>query len=222
MEEKRFLECCCCDAAEAVEAQAGGARRVELCEDLSCGGVTPGRDNIESVLRSVDIPVNVLVRARGGVFVYSEAEIQEMVESVRMCRELGVNGVVVGALREDGSVDTEAVRRMIAEAGELQVTFHRAFDECAEPFKALEDIISLGCDRLLTAGHACNVNDGEETLKELNDKAGGRIIILAGSGVRPGNIGRLEKATGVSEFHSSSHGADGRTSRDVVSAMVER
>lgn len=222
MEEKRFLECCCTDAAEAVEAQSGGARRVELCEDLPCGGVTPGRGNIESVLKSVDIPVNVLVRARGGDFVYSEAEIQEMVESVRMCRELGVNGVVVGALKKDGSVDTAAVRRMIAEAGELEVTFHRAFDECAEPFKALEDIIPLGCDRLLTAGHADNVNDGEETLKELNDKADGRIIILAGSGVKPGNIERLEKATGVSEFHSSSHGADGRTSRDVVSAMVQR
>ncbi|MEF2597711.1 MAG: copper homeostasis protein CutC, partial [Bacteroidales bacterium] len=147
-------------------------------------------------------------------------EIEAMIGSVRMCRELGVNGVVVGALRADGSVDTEAVGRLMAEAQGLRVTFHRAFDECAEPFRALEDIISLGCDRLLTAGHAGNVNDGERTLRELNIKAGGRITILAGSGVRPGNIARLEASTGCKEFHSSSHGPDGRTSREVVAAMV--
>lgn len=221
MENKRFLECCCTDAAEAVEAMNGGAGRIELCEDLSCGGVTPSRSNLEATLRAVNIPVNVLVRARGGDFVYDEAEIPAMIGSVRMCRELGVNGVVVGALRKDGSIDIETVRRLMAEAEGLHVTFHRAFDECADPFAALEDIIALGCDRLLTAGHASNVNDGERTLKELNDRAGGRIVILAGSGVRPGNIARLEASTGCKEFHSSSHGPDGRTSSEVVAAMVD-
>ena len=221
MENKRFLECCCTDAAEAVEAMNGGAGRIELCEDLSCGGVTPSRSNLEATLRAVNIPVNVLIRARGGDFVYDEAEILTMIGSVRMCRELGVNGVVIGALRKDGSVDVEAVRRLIAEAGGLHITFHRAFDECADPFTALEDIIALGCDRLLTAGHASNVNDGELTLKKLNEKAAGRIIILAGSGVRPGNIARLEASTGCKEFHSSSHGPDGRTSSEVVAAMVD-
>lgn len=220
MKDKRFLECCCTDAAEAVEAMNGGAGRIELCEDLPCGGVTPCRANIEATLRAVNIPVNVLIRARGGDFVYNESEINEMIRSVRMCRELGVNAVVVGALRKDGSVDVETVGRLMSEAGGLHVTFHRAFDECAEPFKALEDIIALGCDRLLTAGHTANVNDGEKTLKELNERAAGRIIILAGSGVRPGNIARLEAETGIKEFHSSSHGADGRTSREIVAAMV--
>lgn len=222
MENKRFLECCCTDTAEAVEAMKGGAGRIELCEDLSCGGVTPSRSGIEAILKAVNIPVNVLVRARGGDFVYDEDEVNAMVESVRMCRELGVNGVVVGALREDGSIDTAAVGRLMAEADGLHVTFHRAFDECADPFEALEEIVALGCDRLLTAGHAANVNDGEATLKELNDRAGGRIVILAGSGVRPGNIARLEASTGCREFHSSSHGPDGRTSREVVAAMVCR
>lgn len=222
MKGTRFLECCCADAAEAIEAQAGGAQRVELCEDLPCGGVTPSRINIETTLKAVRIPVNVLIRARGGDFVYNEDEIGTMIGSVRMCRELGVNGVVIGALKKDGSIDTGTVRRLMAEAEGLHVTFHRAFDECSDPFKALEDIIGLGCDRLLTAGHASNVNDGEETLKELNAKADGRIIILAGSGVRPGNIARIEESTGVREFHSSSHGPDGRTSREVVAAMVGR
>lgn len=221
MENKRFLECCCTDVAEAVEAMNGGAGRIELCEDLSCGGVTPSRSNLEATLRAVNIPVNVLVRARGGDFVYDEAEIPAMIGSVRMCRELGVNGVVVGALRKDGSIDIDTVRRLMVEAEGLHVTFHRAFDECADPFAALEDIIALGCDRLLTAGHASNVNDGERTLKELNDRADGRIVILAGSGVRPGNIARLEASTGCKEFHSSSHGPDGRTSCAVVAAMVD-
>ena len=221
MENNRFLECCCTDATEAVQAMKGGALRVELCEDLPCGGVTPSCANIEETLRSVNIPVNVLVRARGGNFVYSDNEIGMMVKSVRMCRELGVNGVVVGALRNDESIDTEAVRRMVAEAEGLHVTFHRAFDECADPFAALEDIIDLGCDRLLTAGHASNVNVGEPMLRDLNRRAAGRIIILAGSGVRPGNIARLEASTGCKEFHSSSHGPDGRTSREVVAAMVD-
>ena len=143
-----------------------------------------------------------------------------MIAAIKMCGELGVNGVVIGALKRDGSVDMDIMRRLIAAAGKMKITFHRAFDECSEPFKALEDIISLGCGRLLTAGHAANVNDGAETLKELQDKAAGRIVIMAGSGVRPGNIASLEALTGILEFHSSSHGPDGRTDRSVVSDMV--
>lgn len=217
----RFLECCCTDSGEAVEAQAGGAGRIELCEDLPCGGVTPSRDNITKVLSEVAVPVNVLIRARGGDFVYTEEEIEEMVESIRMCKSMGVNGVVIGALKPDGSVDMDAMRRMMEAAEGLSVTFHRAFDECNDPLKALEDIISLGCNRLLTAGHATNVNDGAPMLKELVDRAAGRIVIMAGSGVRPGNLGQLEISAGLREFHSSSHGTDGRTARETVSAMVK-
>ena len=217
---RRFLECCCTGGQEAVEAQAGGAGRIELCEDLPCGGVTPGKANLEEVLRSVAIPVNVLVRPRGGSFVYNEEEIREMISSIGMCREAGVNGVVTGALKEDGSIDTGAMKRLMEAAKGLHVTFHRAFDECRDPFEALEDIISLGCDRLLTAGHAGNVNDGAANLKLLQEKAAGRIIIMAGSGVRPSNIASLEACTGIKEYHSSSHGSDGRTSRDVVAKMA--
>ncbi|MBR5660400.1 MAG: hypothetical protein IKW99_02485 [Bacteroidales bacterium] len=216
----RFLECCCVDAEEAVEAQAGGAGRIELCENLPCGGVTPSRKNIEATLASVNIPVNVLVRPRGGDFVYDEAEVESMLAAIKMCGELGVNGVVIGALRSDGSVDMDVMRRLISSAGGMEITFHRAFDECADPFTSLENIISLGCDRLLTAGHASNVNDGAGTLKDLQAKAAGRIVIMAGSGVRPGNIASLEASSGITEFHSSSHGPEGRTDRMVVSEMV--
>ena len=218
---RRFLECCCTDSGEAVEAQAGGASRIELCEDLPCGGVTPSRENLEEVLSNVAIPVNVLIRPRGGDFVYGEDEVNRMVSSIKICRDLGVNGVVIGALKQDGSVDLKTMARLMEAAQGLQVTFHRAFDECSDPDKALEDIVSLGCNRLLTAGHAANVNDGMETLKELNAKAAGRIIIMAGSGVRPGNIDKLEKLAGLSEFHSSSHGPDGRTSRKTVAQMTK-
>lgn len=217
---RRFLECCCVDASEATEAQAGGAGRIELCEDLPCGGVTPELENIKDTLSSVAIPVNVLVRPRGGDFVYSESEILTMIRSIKMCGELGVNGVVIGALNENGDVDKRTMERLIQAAEGMEITFHRAFDECRDPMEALEDIISLGCDRLLTAGHADNVNDGEETLKALEDKAAGRIIIMAGSGVRPANIARIEASSGISEFHSSSHGPEGRTSRETVYSMT--
>ena len=218
---RRFLECCCTDAGEAVEAQAGGAARIELCEDRPCGGVTPSRKNIEEVLSNVVIPVNVLIRPRGGDFVYDDEETEAMIRSIGMCKELGVNGVVIGALREDGSVDMHVMGRLMKAAEGLHVTFHRAFDECSDPLRALEDIISLGCERLLTAGHAASVNDGGETLRILNDKAAGRVVIMAGSGVRPANIAGLEKLAGIPEFHSSSHGPDGRTSRETVSLMCK-
>ena len=217
---KRFLECCCTSVYEALEAEAGGASRIELCADLSCGGITPDRATLEEVLSKVSIPVNVLVRPRGGDFVYSETEIQETAEGIWMCKDLGVNGVVIGALDPEGDIDIPAMEYLMVLSRGLQVTFHRAFDECRDPFKALEDIISLGCCRLLTAGHATNVNDGKQTLRMLNEAAAGRITILAGSGVRPANIAPLEEYTGIKEFHSSSHGPDGRTSRETVAAMV--
>ncbi len=219
---KRFLECCCTSVYEALEAEAGGALRIELCSDLSCGGITPERSILEETLSKVSIPINVLVRPRGGGFIYSGNEIGHIYDGIEMCKDLGVNAVVIGVLDSDGNVDIEAMAGLMEAAGGLRVTFHRAFDECRDPFKALEDIISLGCDRLLTAGHAANVNDGLRTLKKLNEAAAGRITVLAGSGVRPENIAHIEGYTGIMEFHSSSHGPDGLTSRETVARMVRR
>ena len=142
--------------------------------------------------------------------------------AIEHLKALGVNAVVIGALDQEGNVDPRVMGFFMEKAEGLQVTFHRAFDECRDPFKALEDIISLGCHRLLTAGHAANVNEGLKTLRKLKEAAGDRITILAGSGVRPANIAHLEKYTGIKEFHSSSHGPDGLTSRDMVARMVRR
>lgn len=218
----RFIECCCTSVYEVMEAEAGGAGRVELCENLAVGGVTPSRELLDEVLKSTSLPVNVLVRPRGGDFVYSREEEEQMMESIAMCRELGANGVVIGALRRDGSVDMELVRRMIAAARPLSVTFHRAFDECSEPFAALDDIIALGCDRLLSSGLEESAYDGRELLAALVERAAGRIIIMPGGGVRPSNIYALDATTRAAEFHGSAHGASGRTDRSVVARLVRK
>ena len=195
----------CCPSLEAVRAAfRTGARRIELCERLEIGGVTPSEELLRAALAATPLPVNVLIRPRGGDFVYDEAEVQAMLESIRLCRSLGAHGVVIGALTPSGAVDLPVMRRLVAAAkGDLSVTFHRAFDETADPLAALEDVIALGCDRLLTSGHAPDAFAGRGTLAELVRQAAGRIVVMAGCGVRPGNIGQIARETGAPEFHSS-------------------
>ena len=195
----------CCPSLEAVLAAGRtGACRIELCERLEIGGVTPSEALLRAALAATDLPVNVLVRPRGGDFVYDEAEVEAMLESIRLCRALGANGVVIGALTPSGAVDLPVMRRLVAAAkGDLSVTFHRAFDETADPSAALEDIIALGCDRLLTSGHAPDAFAGRALIGALVRQAAGRIVVMAGCGVRPGNIGLIARETGVPEFHSS-------------------
>lgn len=216
----RFLEVCSVSVADVREAAAGGAGRIELCENIEVGGVTPSQELIGEVLRVSPLPVNVLVRPRGGDFVFTADEEAQMRESILMCRRMGVNGVVIGALRRDGSVDTEMMRRLVDAAGPMPVTFHRAFDCCSEPYRALEEIISLGCSRLLTSGQKESAYDGRELIAGLVSRAGGRIVIMPGGGVRTSNIAEIEAATRAAEFHSTSRGASGATERSVVAALV--
>lgn len=200
---KYFLEACCTSLEAVRAAEMNGARRIELCEQLEIGGVTPSETLLRETLAATSLPVNVLIRPRGGDFVYSEAEVGTMLDSIRRCRDLGVGGVVIGALTPSGAVDMPLMRRLMAASDSLSVTFHRAFDETADPLDALEDIISLGCERLLTSGHAPDAYAGRELLGQLVQCAAGRIIILAGYGVRPGNIDAIADASGASEYHSS-------------------
>lgn len=214
------FEGCCTSAADAVTARCSGAARVELCSRLDLGGVTPSASLIRSTLLALAEDsleycpkVNVLVRPRGGDFIYSEEEIRQMLEDIEMCKRLSVtdsagrehrvNGVVVGALRPDGGIDTAAMRRLVSAARPLQVTFHRAFDECADVERGLEEVIALGCERLLTSGHAPDAYAGRFTLARLVRQAAGRIIILAGCGVRPHNIDDIAAVSSTPEFHSS-------------------
>lgn len=197
-----ILERCCTSAEQALEALENGAARVELCHDLSIGGVTPEHNLILAAVKT-GIPVNVLIRPRGGNFVYSVEEIQQMISDIEFCRSAGVNGVVIGILHPDGSVNLEAMRLLIAAAQGMSITFHRAFDRCSNPQQALEDIISLGCNRLLTSGLQDTAPQGQALIAELVKQAAGRIIIMPGSGVTPENINSLAAATGAREFHGT-------------------
>ena len=202
---KYFREACC-TSLEAVRAAARtGAQRVELCERLEVGGVTPSEALLRAVLATGALPVNVLIRPRGGDFFYGGEEVRQMLESIRLCAALGANGVVLGALTPAGDVDLPVMRRLVAAAREdgLSVTFHRAFDETADPLAALEDVIALGCDRLLTSGHAPDAFTGRAMIGELVRRAGSRLIVMAGCGVRPGNIALIAQDSGAPEFHSS-------------------
>ena len=215
-----FFECCCQSLEDALEAQEGGAKRIELCEKLEVGGVTPSDKLIRQVLGCVSIPVNVLVRPRGGDFVYDEEESGAIIETIELCKMLGVNGIVIGALTAEGDVDVALMRLFMDAAQPLKVTFHRAFDECRDPHRALEDIVSLGCKRLLTSGQAPSAPEGAKLIKELIDQASGRIIIMPGAGIKPGNISSLVMATGATEYHGSAHGPSGHTDSAVVRTIV--
>lgn len=194
----------CCPTLEAVKAApAAGAGRIELCERLDVGGVTPSEAFLREALASTRLPIHVLVRPREGDFVYSEAEVEAMLSSIALCRRCGAAGVVIGALDAGGRVDIPVMKRLMEASEGLSVTFHRAFDESADPMQALEDIIGLGCDRLLTSGHAPDAFSGRFLIARLVRRAAGRIIVMPGRGVRSSNLSALAETTGAVEFHSS-------------------
>lgn len=202
-EDFRF-EICANSVESCIGAQEGGADRVELCAGIPEGGTTPSYGEIKVARRLLSSTrLHVIIRPRGGDFLYSSLEMERMEEDIRMCRELGVDGVVFGCLTENGDVDIEQNRRLMECAKGMSVTFHRAFDRTADPFSALEDIISLGCNRILTSGQQPKAIDGTPLLAKLQEKAAGRITLLAGSGVNEDNIRDIYDATGISEYHFS-------------------
>lgn len=205
---RHFVEACCTSVEAVREACLLGFGRIELCEDLLVGGVTPSEELIRETMALSTVPVNVLVRPRGGDFVYNEAEIRQMVGDIVKCRALGVNGIVIGALDTDGHVDLASMRRLIEAAGgalprPLEVTFHKAFDECADPFGALEEIAALGCGRVLTSGQAGTALEGSALIGALVRRSPARLTIMVGGSVRPSNIDTIQAATFATEFHTS-------------------
>ncbi len=201
---KRIIEICANSAQSCVEAEAGGASRVELCAAIPEGGTTPSYGEIktaQSLTKAIEI--NVIIRPRGGDFLYTEAEIQSMLHDIELCKQLKVNGVVFGCLTKEGDIDVELLKRLVQAARPLSITFHRAFDVCREPFVALEQIIEAGCDRILTSGQQPTADKGIPLIAELIKKAAGRIIIMPGSGVRENNIEMIQRETGATEFHTS-------------------
>ncbi len=231
---------CSCSVDAVMEAAAGGASRVELCSLLSCGGITPSAGLIRqarAVCGQSGLQLHVLIRPREGDFVYSESELQTMLGDVRFCAEAGVDGVVMGALTNNGELDIDACRRLVEAAGTMHKTFHRAFDVCANPSETLEQIISLGFDRLLTSGQKADALSGASLIASLVQQSAGRIVIMPGAGINPANIAEIQRLSGAAEFHSSARApirhtanekgseafgtlSDLRTSRDIVRALV--
>lgn len=198
------FEVCANGVDSCLAAQEGGAHRVELCASIPEGGTTPSYGEIKvarKILKSTRL--HVIIRPRGGDFLYSPIEIERMIEDLHICKELGVDGVVFGCLTEEGLVDEVLCRKLLTHCEGMSTTFHRAFDRCKDPFQALEQIINLGFDRILTSGLQPTAEEGMELLRELQFKAQGRIRLMAGSGVNEENIYRIANETNIKEFHFS-------------------
>ena len=247
-----LLEVCCGNPESVDAAVLGGARRIELCADLEADGLTPPPAWIrDAKARYPSLTVHVLIRPRAGDFVYSAAEADAMADQVEESLEAGADGIVVGALTPEGDVDLPLIERLVSLvesfnlAAELQqsdlchaandshffpgpsrrvsITFHRAFDRCRRPFEALEQIIGVGCDRILTSGQAATAEAGAATLRELQRRASGRIGILPGSGVSPGNAARILATTSCTEIHASAsvtRGGKKVTGADLVAGIL--
>jgi copper homeostasis protein len=194
----------CVDSVDgALAAQRGGADRVELCANLKEGGTTPSAGAIRLARKHLRVDVQVMIRPRGGDFLYTDAEMEIMREDIRAAKDLGANGVVFGCLTVDGDIDETRTAGLIALARPLNVTFHRAFDMCREPRAALETLVALGVDRVLTSGQRPSCLLGLELIRELQELARGRIILMAGGGITPANVVQLVKETGIGEVHLS-------------------
>lgn len=187
----------------AMNAQKGGADRIELCDNPAEGGTTPSYGTIEQARQNLSIDVFIMIRPRGGDFAYTNYEYHAMKKDIEACKRLSVDGVVLGLLKADGTLDKERCRKLIEYARPLKVTCHRAFDMTRDPFEALEDCIEVGFDRILTAGQQAQALKGAALIGELVRKANGRIAIMAGSGVNEATVQDIVKASGVTEIHFS-------------------
>lgn len=249
MERDYFrFEVCANGVESCLEARLGGADRVELCGGIPEGGTTPSYGEIRQAREYLNRPLSgpatcmhvivspwdgnpvtrlhVIVRPRAGNFVYAPLEAERMLADIEVCRKLGADGVVFGCLTREGDVDVPLCKRLLEAARGMSVTFHRAFDRTRNPRQALEDIISLGFDRILTSGQEQTAEQGIALLRELHRQAAGRIILLAGSGVNEGNIRRIQQETGIREFHFSAREAVPEASDllfgDVVRTTADR
>ena len=198
-----LLEVAANSVASAGAAQDGGAGRVELCAALELGGLTPSHAVIALARERLRIPLYVLIRPRAGDFLYDDPDIEAMRRDIETCAALGCDGVVLGALDAEGHVDVARCRALVDSAGRMGVTFHRAFDLTSDPYRALEDVVALGCERLLTSGGQASAMEGAPLIRELLARSAGRLSVMPGAGVHAGNIAALAAATGAGEFHAS-------------------
>ena len=215
------FELCVETLAAGRAAKAGGADRIELCSALDCGGITPSAGLIDASLQSLDLPVYVLIRPRGGSFFFSAEELDLMSKQIEQAKLAGASGITVGVLLEDGRVDVERTRALIELARPLAVTFHRAFDETPHLFEALEDVIRTGADSLLTSGGARDVLTGAGVIGTLRESAGDRIHLIAGGGLRLESLIEVVRRSGVFSLHGSLSRKNGKYSANANGQQLE-
>lgn len=196
------LEICTNSYQSAINAEKAGAHRIELCSELALGGLTPTYGLLKQVIETINIPAMVLIRPRSGNFTYSDVEFEIMKENIKLCKNLGYAGIVSGVLNADNTIDIERTKKLIQLSKPLPFTFHRAFDWTPKPFEALQQLIDLDVERILTSGQANSARKGIELLKDLNKKANSRITIMPGGGINSDNI-LIFKITGFNEVHCS-------------------
>lgn len=195
------FEICAVNIQSALAAERAGAHRIELCSALDVGGLTPSQGLIRAAVHQLTIPVNVLIRPREGHFCYSENELDIMLDDIRFCHEAGVHGVVVGALTAENQLDLPKMEAMKKMAADMEIVCHRAFDFTADPAAALEQLIALGFERVLSSGQSPSAYEGRFLLKKLVEQAAGRISVMPGAGISAENIREITTATGAQEFH---------------------
>ncbi|MFM1930265.1 MAG: hypothetical protein RL387_1593 [Bacteroidota bacterium] len=199
----KLLEIAVFNIESALTALSAGADRIEFCENPMEGGTTPSFGSLKTLIQKTSQPIFPIIRPRGGDFLYSDDEFASIKSDLLLVKELGYPGAVIGLLKEDGHIDINRTAELVSMAGQMEITFHRAFDRCIDPLKGLEDIIQTGCKRILTSGQVPNAGNALPLLKELVEIANDRIIIIPGSGVRASNIAEIINKTGAKEIHSS-------------------
>jgi copper homeostasis protein len=197
------IEIATSDFASSQEAARGGADRIELCNNLAEGGTTQSEAVIRLCREKLQLQLFPIIRPRGGDFLYTDEEFKIMMEDIQLCKELNCDGVVIGLLKPRGEINVERTSRLVNLAYPMEVTFHRAFDRCRDPFEALEQLIQIGCTRILTSGQKPTAIEGMQLIEELIKKADERIIIMPGSGIRKENVAVVASKTGARELHSS-------------------
>lgn len=197
------LEVCAFNIQSSIIAQKAGAVRVELCDNPVEGGTTPSYGTIKETREKLSIALYPIIRPRGGNFLYDDEEFAIMKQDILLCKQLGCDGISTGVQQQNGEIDTGRLKRMVEWAYPMGVTCHRVFDATPDPFRALEEIIACGCERILASGQKSSAPEGAALLAKLVQQANGRIIIMPGAGVRSSNIHHLVKETGATEFHTS-------------------
>jgi copper homeostasis protein len=218
---KYIIEIATSDFTTTKSAVEGGADRIELCAALSEGGITPSYGLITQCRKAFDVALFPIIRPRAGDFLFTDEEFELMMKDALLCKQQGCEGVVIGLLKRDGSIDIPRTSRLIEAVYPLEVTFHRAFDRCKDPFEALEQLIQIGCQRILTSGQQPTAMEGAALIARLIEQADDRIIIMPGSGVRKDNIKTIAEKTGAVEFHSSVKGEKTSAMEFISSAIKE-